>query len=398
MISSSGGLPYSTVGQSNDNEDTQGNWIRHNFWANGRHWAFWSTAGSGGNLVYSTSTNGVNWTAATIILGPGINSETYAPIWYNGTNLFYTAWNVNGLCPLVFRVGIPESNGSISWVAQQQTITMSCVIYSDVKTDSNGYVWATFTTTGVKHIYAVRNLNRNGAWVNGTVFQLDQTFFYGWMPPSIVPLANGQVYFLYNSNTCATGGMYGRLWNGTALLPQEAITSQCPSDQGYSSSVGLGGVVYLAFAESDGSVHFNRRLANGSWTSDFLLQNSGNTTQVSLSLNGTSNLIAFWQGGNPIANTVFYKVYTISNNSWSAKTTWFVDLEEFTPVLGVITVYSRPGSFYSDYGNSTVRFIGFQYSTRSQTPYSVKYAFMAFSPGHPVTIFTQIFPSVNVTH
>jgi hypothetical protein len=392
-------VPYSLVGQSNTDEDTAGQWIRHNFWASGRHWVWWATNSPGGSLVYATSTDGVHWSSATQILGPSIGSETDAAIWFNGTNVFYAAFNAAFYgSPLVYRMGIPNSNGTITWVAPQQQITTQAPIYVDIKTDSKGYVWVTYMTeTSPDHAYAIRNLRRDGAWQNGTVYQLDQfASFIGWLPPDIVPLTNGKMYFVYNSNTCASGGIFGRYWNGTALQPQETITSQCPTAQGYSSAVAIGDTVYLAFGEVGGSVHFNRRFTNGTWTPDLLLQSSGNTTQVSMSVNGTNNLIVFWQGGNP-ANTVFYRIYNVLLNSWSQTVAWFVDPEGFTLVVGSANIYSRPGSFYSDFGNSSVRYIGFQYSTKNSTPYNVKYAFLAFPVRQGTALFKQIFPSVNVT-
>lgn len=388
--------PYSTVGQSTNREDTQGLWTRHNFWAAGRHWVWWSTASSGGYLVYATSTDGTNWTPATQVLGPGINSDSYASVWYNGSVVMYIGELPYSGNLFVFRMGTPNSDGSITWLATQQTISNSAPIYSDVKTDSNGYVWISYTTLSPMHTYAMQNQKRDGTWLNGTQYQLDQRFFYGYLPTDIVPLANGQMYFSYNSNTCATGGLYGRLWNGTAMLPQEQVMPLCPGDQGYSSGVGVGSTVFVAFGDNAGGVHFTQRLPNGTWTTDSLLQSSGNATQVSLSLNGTTSIIAFWQGGNP-AKTVYYRVYTISANSWAPTVTWFTDPEGFTEVFGVANLYSRPGSFYSDFGNSSVRYIGFQYSAGNSTRFDVKYAFLSFSLQKSVTIITQIVPSVNVS-
>lgn len=292
----------------------------------------------------------------------------------------------------VFRMGIPKSDGSITWVAPQQTIGTNVPIFADVKTDSSAHVWISYTTLSPMHTYVMQNQRRDGTWLNGTQYQLDQTFFYNYLPTDIVPLSNGKMYFVYNSNRCTPGGTYGRLWNGTMMTPQEMITDQCPSDLGYSSAVAVGDIVYLAFGEVGGSVHFQRRLINGTWTHDFLVQSSGNITMVSMSLNGTDNLVLFWQGGNP-ANTVFYRTYNISSNSWSPTVAWFADPEGFTSENGI---YSRPGSFYSDFGNGSVRYIGFQYSAGNTAPYDVKYAFLTILPTRRI-LFTQTFPSVNVT-
>lgn len=367
--------------------------MRHNFWAVGRHWVWWSTSNSGGYLVYSTSTDGIDWTTPTQVVGPGINADAYSAVWFNGTDVMYVGdlpYNGN---VYVFRMGVPKSDGSIGWIAPQETISNNAPFFTDVKTDSNGYVWISYTTYNPMHTYAMRNQKRDGTWLNGTQYQLDQTFFWNYLPTDIVPLANGTMYFTYNDNRCVTGGMYGRFWNGSTMSPQDLITNQCPTPYGYSSAVGIGNSVYLALAESDGSVHFQRRFANGTWTADYLIQSSGNETIVTMSINSTSNLILFWQGGEPVANTVFYRVYSISSNSWSPTAAWFVDPEGFTPEAGM---YSRPGSFYSDFGNSTVRYIGFQYSTLNTLPYNVKYAFLTILPKRTV-LFTQAFPIVNVT-
>lgn len=386
-------IPASTVGQSNGVEDTLGGWIRHDFWAVGRHWIFWSTSFTGGYLTYSTSTDGVNWSPPIQVLGPGINSDTYATIWFNGTHVMYSALLFYTGNIFVFRMGKPNPNGSITWVAPQQTISNNTPIYTDIKTDSNGYVWVSYTTISPMHTYVMQNQKRDGSWLNGTQFQLDQTSFSNYLPTDIVPLSNGKMYFVYNSNRCTPGGTYGRLWNGTMMTPQEKITDQCPSDLGYSSAVAVGDNVYLAYGGGGGSVHFMRRLGNGTWTPDFLIQTAGNMTIVSMSLNGTKNLVIFWQGGNP-ANTVFYRIYDITSNSWSPTVTWFIDSEGFTLEGGI---YSRPGSFYNDFGNSSVRYIGFQYSAGNIAPYDVKYAFLVVSPKGN-TLFSQIFPIVNVTN
>lgn len=113
---------------------------RKSFYASGRHWVFY---GDGKNMVYKTSRDAENWSGATTVR-PCVQGY-YFSVWFDGTCVHYAAYPGTSGSPLVYRRGIPESSGSITWSAPEQTVVPGKLgnqyKFPFVAVDSYGYPW-----------------------------------------------------------------------------------------------------------------------------------------------------------------------------------------------------------------------------------------------------------------
>ncbi len=99
---------------------------RKEFYANGLIWKFYS---DGTNMVYKTSSDGVTWSAAT-----AIREATYGyrfSVDFNGTHLAYAYASSASGDSLYWRMGVPNSDGTITWSAPEQVAVAgaSCGIH-----------------------------------------------------------------------------------------------------------------------------------------------------------------------------------------------------------------------------------------------------------------------------
>ncbi len=360
-----------------------------------RHWVFWNSACSAGEINYATSTDGVAWSSIRQIQpygsGGGVNIDYGFATWFNGTHLFYTAGGGGFGQPFVFRMGLPQRNGTLIWSAPQQIINATSPAFQDVKTDSLGYQWVTWSDFN-GNAYAIKNLRRDGTWQPSVTFTLSAQKGANY-EPEIVPLTNGKMYFDFHVVSGAQPNIYGKLWNGSFMGPQEIVSTNTAFF--YTSSVSANDNVYIVYPlASNNSILFQTRFyKNGSWSPPVQINPAdGNRGMVSFSLIGGNQVIAFWLN-HPTLNTAYYRVYTISTKTWGPTAIWLTEPSGFTIDE---SDPGRPGTFYQDYGNNTVSYLGFQYSAGNSAPYSIKYAFLTFTPTRTL-LFTQNFPSVVVT-
>ena len=150
----------SIVSTSEDQTATCYTYQRMTFYANDRFWAFY---GDGTNMTYCTSTDGASWSDETDVRtasGGGRFS-----IWFDGTYMHYVYSKDS---PLYYRRGIPNSDGSITWSADEQTVstTYSDTTRATISVDTNGYVWIGYTDHSSPYYYAyvIKSGNNDGTW------------------------------------------------------------------------------------------------------------------------------------------------------------------------------------------------------------------------------------------
>jgi len=88
---------------------------RKTFYAKELFWVFYS---DGANLVYKTSADGIDW-SSKVTVAPCKTGEQFS-VWYNGSHVAYTRKYGTSI---YYRLGIPQSNGTIVWCAPEQTVT-----------------------------------------------------------------------------------------------------------------------------------------------------------------------------------------------------------------------------------------------------------------------------------
>lgn len=115
------------------------------FYANGLYWAF-HLDGSNNIQAKSSSDDGATWSSPTLIRA---DEPTPSPemgnigLWSNGTSIEYAYGGcvyADGERPVNYRRGALNSNGTISWLAAEQTLFMNIdACAPSITDDSNGY-------------------------------------------------------------------------------------------------------------------------------------------------------------------------------------------------------------------------------------------------------------------
>lgn len=135
------------------------------FWSEGRYWVFYS---DGTNLVYKTSTNGETWTDTTTIFSGVTSGLGYSvDLADSKIHAAYSVVELNN--PLYYRMGTPNSNGSISWDEDPQVVKSGSASYDwsprSIVVDSGGYPYILYHRHNANFEgFVVRNNNNNGIW------------------------------------------------------------------------------------------------------------------------------------------------------------------------------------------------------------------------------------------
>jgi len=298
----------------------------------------------------------------------------YFAVWFNGTYVHYVyAYNSEP----VYRRGIPESDGSITWsTTSEETITTSLTQEREtyISVDSDGYPWITlYAWNGTHHNqYVYKSQYNNGSFSLDTGFPYKMVYGANYRA-SGVPLTNGKMYFVYFIFNQEGSG---KLWNGTGWEDEETIGSatddRIEQDEAYSVT-SVGDDVHVVFLKRDDyDIKYINRTYGSGWGSSTTLQSSTTITSYpALSIDkSTGNLYVFWASDNYI----YYKKYDNSTTNWdSSSTTW---IDESTEGL---TGNQRLISYHERYDSK----LAVGYSTRSSSPYNIKHA--VFVPGDSLT-------------
>jgi len=191
-----------TIGTSTASTATWLSFQRKTFYANSRFWVFYF---NGTHIVYRTSTDGETWTSETVIR---VASYGYQfSVWFDGTYLHYAFAEILGGAnrggALYYRRGTPNSDGSITWSASEQTVmgSRTDIDYQEafVAVDSAGCPWI-----GYSRIYGLTNdqwvtksATNDGTWVNATGFPTQLTITTGNWRTCVIPLTLNKTYVIY---------------------------------------------------------------------------------------------------------------------------------------------------------------------------------------------------------
>ena len=206
----------STVGTSTITTPTAHQFQRKCFYANGRFWVFYS---DGTNLVYCTSLDGMSWTSPTTIRACA--GGNHFSIWFDDTYLHYVYCSASSL---YYRRGTPDSDGSISWSALEQTVSTEydTAWYPSIAVDSSRYVWIGYRDYFSPNYtpWVIKSGNNDGTWgttPSGFPYQLSTTSDTYWRT-TIVSLTSLKIYVIYARNAQLP---LGQLWNGSSWGSEE---------------------------------------------------------------------------------------------------------------------------------------------------------------------------------
>ena len=364
----------STVGTSTTSDATWLPFQRKTFYANGRFWVFYN---DGTNMVYCTSTDGSTWSSAITVRAATHGSQF--SVWFDGTYLHYAYAYAS---KIYYRRGTPNSDGSITWSAVEQTVatTYNYAVAPMVSVDSNGYVWIGYKEYDTSYNYypwVIKSGNNDGTWGTtpfGFPYKLSTTTVNGWMV-SVVPLTSGKMLAVYAYDSAT---VKAKKWDGSAWGSEVATTSAIYHGH-YHSAVAQGDDVHLVFLKDTGYdiLYVKYTYSSNSFGTETTLQAGATTTSAPvLSIDTATNDLYVFAAtkttGTPsgwTANHIYYVKYTASTGTWGSWTDW---IDETTEVLYAA---DRLTCFYKDYGSK----IDLVYMTKTASPYNVKFAYLSIT-------------------
>jgi len=254
----------STIGTSGFYLTTNIPFQRKAFHAAGLHWIFYSDYQ---NMVYKTSSDGINWSSATTVR-PALYGYLFS-IWFDGTYVHYAYRDYEGI---LYRRGQISGSGSITWEAER-LVAAGNLWAPNICIDSNGFPWISYRTNIADTQIDMKPYIVKASTVNGSSWdtpkQLSTLDELWWITP--LPLTSGKVYVLYSY---PKGPIYGNLWNGNTWLatPETATpTGATTEDYGSFSAVARGDNVYLVYLQNFTRNILTLNRTNGVWGQETIL-------------------------------------------------------------------------------------------------------------------------------
>ena len=331
----------------------------------GRFWVFYS---DGTNMVYSTSTDGLNWAGPTIIRA--CSRGLLFGIWFDETYLHY-AYSRGDVTntPLYYRRGTPNADGSITWSAIEQTAIAGALgiayFYPVVTVDSNGYAWIAYTrwsATGL-HPFVITSDNNDGTWSGAEAPYQLSTVSATLRFSSVIPLTGGEMLAIYAGRDLLVNA---RLWNG-AIWGNEVSTNSKVWYARRHSAVAEVNDVHLVFTSiSNRLTYVKYHHSSNSFMDEKVLIEPDTSAPPVICIAENNNLYVFW-GSGPEANTLYYLIYTAENDTWGPAVKWKSEERLYANALTC---------FYKQYSG----YIGVLYTAKPTGPYEVKFNYIAPPP------------------
>jgi len=318
------------------------------FYALGRYWYFYCNGTAYG---FKSSVDGVTWSSMTTIATDAGQSDffgAYFDVYYNGTHVFYARGRDNYMFSgqLNFRCGVPNSDGSITWLATERQIYYGTKYVADfsIRTDTSGHTYIAYANYSGAYWYPwiIKNALTNGSWqtASGYPFMLANRSNY---LPTIVPLLDNKMYAIYGKAKAldAPNVFYGRYFNGSTWQSEETISTSKMATDYYQEWDAIGdpyGYVHLLFinATTKNLLYIRRDNVTGAWGSEEQVYgNMGTATQCALSWHNQNTIYAFWHSA-PTSYHVYYKKR--ANGSWDfSATDWVTDSDSMPNTRNLVT-------------------------------------------------------------
>lgn len=279
----------------------------------GLYWVFYGNGAATFTQVYRTSADLITWSSATTVrttssFGAGLGHRI--GYYYDGTYIHYAACDSGDGDDALYRRGTPNSDGTITWSAAEQTVlsvdaSHACG-YPTVWVDSGGNPWVgmqyaaapSWSSPLVSRV--IKSSATDGTWTTAATQDLQSnTAIYP--VPVCVPLTAGKVYCAWSQNTYPDVVYRGRRYNGSSWDAAEDV------------STSFGGYSLITLAPDGDAVHalyldganmrviYRLRSAGGSWGSEVDLEhlNGGfSDTATPLIVNLGSRQRACWEDLN----------------------------------------------------------------------------------------------------
>jgi|GEM_PF-3356112 len=351
---------------------------RKTFYANGRFWVFYYDGAS--SAGYSTSTDGFSWTPFTPFTSRTCGAGWRFAVAYDGTRLHYVFSTGTNGDPLYYRCGLPNADGTITWLDNEQNITIgesyTGHLWPSIAIDSEGRPWVAYARKNVtensRYAHVTTSITSNGTWITRVGFphRLSSTNYTG-INVMIVPLTNQKMLAIIS---CGGWKIESYLWNGSSWSEKQTTTSAITSDgiiECGLSAVNQGDDVHLVFIKDSTHdlVYTKYSYASNSWGPETIVQPTVNSeTSPVLSIDSATNMLYCFWAGAPTADCIYYKVY--NGAAWSfveGSNPWIIERN-----LAGYYRYDGLSGFYKSYNN----LLGLAYTNGAYGIYQLKFAFL----------------------
>jgi hypothetical protein len=363
-------------------------------YANGRYWAFFNNGTS--SYVTNSSNNGGTWSAPVKInTWAGGTGATSLAVWCNSSGTFaYVFDRSPSNYLLYFREGILQSNGTISWLAAEQTALTSVgssETYGtpDISIDSTGkpwiyYAWYNATAPTLKYPKIIMSNLTNGTWQTAPNFpytlNATDAGTATWVG-TLVSLTGGKMLAIWGTGVLDML-MHSKLYDGSSWgaesLINNVVNYRLINAQRY-SAVAIGDDVYLTWLSwigsslnnANNSISYSKNTYGSGWSAPISIQvNQSNTSNPVLTLDTiTNDLYVFYAN----RSNIYYQKYTSATSSWDTTPTLFL-----TDNLTASDYISTP----EESRNGTV---GLVYTNSSTSPYEIMFQALNISDTLPPT-------------
>jgi len=289
--------------------------------AAGLFWAFYC---NGSHILLETSADGLIWSYATVIIAQSI--PEYFDVCFDG--VYIHCVNAFGHC---YRRGLPNSNGTITWSADWQTIDW-LGWYPSICVDSNGYAFVGYHAALTPNV--TKNARNDGTWetAEGFPYAFNTTDSHLW-EVQMVALTEGKVYGIYQSGVYLSQNFQcqGQLWNGSAWGEPELVHPYQPRFAAARSVVAIGDDIHFVTQKSQpadegqawGLKYFKRTWGVG-WGDEYTIHRYVFDVGFAISKSvETDDLYVYWT--NTLQNKIEYVKYTNATGEWSITIDWITD-------------------------------------------------------------------------
>jgi len=340
------------------------------FYANGRFWVFFT---KGGYMGYCSSPDGINWSSFT-----NVRSLSYGymfSVWFDGYHVHYVVGNNS---PLYYRKGIPNPDGSITWLFNEISISTryNYVSFPYIAVDDQGYVWVGYADydiygTTYTYPYVIRFSVSDSTPTIPSDFPKQLSTLDGAWAVSVIPVPNGRALIIY-----ARGNDYLRavFWDGQFSSGVRTATPVYASQ--YHSAIYYNNYVHIVFLDVNYSIRYVKYdISSKSFTAEeVLVSNATSYSAPVISLDESKgNLYVFaatkTTNSPPgwLAEHIYYRKYKVSQNVWEG---WVDFVNEESLKLNSADSLT---SFYKTYNG----YIGLAYLASISSPYYVRFALLS---------------------
>ena len=351
---------------------------RKTFYANGRFWVFYYDGAS--SAGYSTSTDGFSWTPFAPFTSRTCGAGWRFAVALDGTRLHYVFSTGTNGDPLYYRCGLPNADGTITWLDNEQNITIgesdTGHLWPSIAIDSEGRPWVAYArknaTENSRYAYVTTSITSNGTWITRVGFphRLSSTNYTG-INVMIVPLTNQKMLAIVS---CGGWKIESYLWNGSSWSEKQTTSSAITSDgiiECGLSAVNQGDDVHLVFIKDSTHdlVYTKYSYASNSWGPETIVQPAVTSeTSPVLSIDSATNMLYCFWAGAPTADCIYYKVY--NGSAWSfveGSNPWIIERN-----LAGYYRYDGLSGFYKSNNN----LLGLAYTNGAYGVYQLKFAFL----------------------